>query len=80
MAYTRQEDKETELNNQLVRWQKRQLTAVRQNNIDTAFEKMNDIERAIWENIAKATTYKEVSYVVWNMAEKVISKYCKLAR
>ena len=78
MAYTRQED--TELNNQLVRWQKRQLTAVRKNNIDTAFEKMNDIERAVWENIAKATRHEEVNYLVWDMAEDVISKYCKLAR
>lgn len=78
MAYTRQED--TELNNQLMRWQKRQLIAVKKNNIDTVFEKMNDIERAVWENIAKAKSHKDVNYLVWNMAEKVISKYCKLAR
>ncbi|MBU5331697.1 hypothetical protein KQI61_05770 [Anaerocolumna aminovalerica] len=78
MAYTKQE--ELELNQQLARWQKRQLTAVRQNNIDSAFEKMNDIERAIWEQIAKATSHKDVNYLVWDMAEKVISKYCKLAR
>ncbi len=78
MVYTRQED--TELNNQLMLWQKRQLTAVKKNNIDTAFEKMNDIERAVWENIAKATNHKDVNYLVWDMAEKVISKYCELAR
>ena len=41
---------------------------------------MNDIERAIWEQIAKATSHKDVNYLVWDMAEKVISKYCKLAR
>lgn len=78
MTYTKQD--EIELNQQLARWQKRQLTAVRQNNIDTVFEKMNDIERAVWEQVAKATNHKEVNYIVWDMAEKVITRYCKLAR
>lgn len=78
MVYTRQED--TELNNQLMLWQKRQLTAVKKNNIDTAFEKMNDIERAVWEQIAKANCHNDVNYLVWDMAENVIDKYCELAR
>lgn len=78
MGYTIEEEKE--LNQQLARWKKRQLTAVKQNNIDRAFEKMNDIESAVWEKIARAETYKDVNYLVWNMAEKVIDKYCKLAR
>lgn len=75
--YTEQEEKE--LNQQLVRWQKRQLTAVKQNNVDRAFEQMNDIDRAVWKKIANAETHKDVNYIVWEMAEKVISKYCKLA-
>ncbi|MDR2022110.1 MAG: hypothetical protein LBQ71_02385 [Hungatella sp.] len=49
MAYTMQE--RIELSQQLKRWQKRQLTAIRQNNVDKAFEAMNDIERAVWEQI-----------------------------
>jgi len=78
MAYTEQE--QIELNQQLKRWQKRQLTAVRQNNIDRAFEVMNEIDRAVWERVAKAESHKDVSVLVWDMAEKIISKYCKLAR
>lgn len=78
MTYTEQEEKE--LNRQLRRWQKRQLTAVRQNNIDQAFDEMSDIDRAIWEKIAKAESHKDVNWIVWNEAERVITKYCKLAR
>ncbi len=75
--YTEQESKE--LNQQLRRWQKRQLTAVKQNNIDKAFESMSEIDRSIWERIAKAETYKDVNYVIWDNAERVITKYCKMA-
>ena len=78
MAYRKQE--ELELNQQLVRWKKRQLTAVRQNRIDRAFESMNDIDRVVWEQVAKAKTYKDVSVGAWELAEKIISKYRKLAR
>lgn len=78
MAYTKLEEKE--LNQQLTRWKKRQLTAVKGNHIDEAFEKMNEYERSVWTIIAKAETYREVSIGAWDMAENVISKYCKLAR
>jgi hypothetical protein len=78
MSYTKQEEKE--LNQQLERWKKRQLTAVKGNHIDEAFGKMNDYERSVWTIIAKADTYREVSVGAWEMAEKVICKYCKLAR
>lgn len=78
MAYTMQE--QIEFNQQLKRWQKRQLTAVRQNNVDKAFEAMNDIERAVWEQVARAESYKDVSVLTWEMAYKVIPKYCTLAR
>ena len=78
MRYTEQEEKE--LNQQLKRWQKRQLTAVRQDNIDRAFEKMTEIDRSIWRIIANAETHKNVNWLVWKEAENVISKYCKLAR
>lgn len=78
MTYTVEEEKE--LNQQLRRWKKRQLTAVRQNNIDRAFESMIDAERAVWEQIARAESYKEVSNGAWMLAERVIDKYCKLAR
>ena len=76
--YTEQENKE--LNQQLARWQKRQLTAVRQKNIDIAFEKMAEWESSVWEKIAKATTHNDVSPYVWDLAERVIDKYCKMAR
>lgn len=78
MAYTMQE--QIELDQQLKRWQKRQLTAVKQSNVDKAFESMNDIERAVWEQVARAESYKEVSIGAWEFAEKVIPKFCKLAR
>lgn len=78
MAYTEQEEKK--FNQQLKRWQKRQVTAVRQDNIDAAFESMSDIDRGIWEIVANAETYKDVNWVVWIHAERVIDKYCKLAR
>jgi hypothetical protein len=78
MAYTMQE--QIELDQQLKRWQKRQLTAVRQNNVDKAFESMNDIERAVWEQVARAKSYKDISILAWETAYKVIPKFCKLAR
>ncbi|MBC8580852.1 hypothetical protein [Zhenhengia yiwuensis] len=78
MTYTEQEEKE--LNQKLKRWQKRQLTAVRQNNIDRAYASMTDIDRSVWERIASAETYKDVNWLIWQQAERVISKYCNLAR
>lgn len=64
MAYTVQE--QIELDQQLIRWQKRQLTAVRQRNIDKAFESMNDIERAVWEQVARAESFKDISVLAWD--------------
>ena len=74
------EEEERKFNNQLRRWQKRQMTAVKNHNIDKAYAKMNDIDRAIWEKVANAETYKDVNWIVWYNAENVISKYCKLAQ
>lgn len=76
--YTEQEDKD--LNQQLKRWKQRQLTAVKGNKVDKAFELMNDIDRAVWEKIANAESHKDVNWLVWDNAERVITKYCKLAR
>lgn len=76
--YTEQENKE--LNEQLTRWQKRQLTAVKRKNIDVAFEQMSDWEHSVWTRIATAKTHKDVNGYVWNLAEHIISKYCKLAK
>ena len=73
MTYTEQEEKE--LNQKLKRWQKRQLTAVRQNNIDRAYVSMTEIDRSVWERIANAETYKDVNWLVWQQAERVISNY-----
>ncbi|MDA3730046.1 hypothetical protein PBV87_00775 [Niameybacter massiliensis] len=78
MTYTEQEEKE--LNQQLKRWQKHQLIAVRQNNIDRSYESMSEIDRSVWEKIANAETYKDVNWLVWQQAERVIQKYCTLAR
>lgn len=78
MRYTEQEERE--LNHQLRRWQKRQITAVRQNNTDSVFDKMTEIDKAIWEKIANADTHRDVNWGVWKEAENVISKYCKMAQ
>lgn len=77
-TYTKQEEKE--FNKQLKRWQEKQLTAVRQRNIDEAYDSMNEIDSRIWEVIANAESYKDVNWIVWDQAERVITKYCKLAR
>lgn len=77
-SYTAKE--ENELNQQLKRWKKRQLTAVRGNKVDKAFELMSEIDRSIWEKIANAESYKDVNWIVWENAERVITKYCNLAR
>lgn len=76
--YTIQE--EEEFNKQLKRWKKRQLTAVNQRNIDKAFDAMDEIDRRIWEIVASAESHKDINWIVWNHAEEVISKYCKMAR
>lgn len=78
MKYTEQEEKE--MNQQLKKWQERQLKAVRQNYIENAFERMNDIDRNVWRIIANANTYKDVNWLVWQQADRVIDKYCKIAR
>lgn len=52
MAYYTQSE-EKELNAQLKKWQKRQLTAVRQNYFDYVCEIMTETERATWEGIAQ---------------------------
>lgn len=41
---------------------------------------MGEIDRIIWEIVATAESYKDINWIVWNEAEKVIDKYCKLAR
>lgn len=78
MEYTQKEN--DELNLQLKIWQKRQMAAVGKNNIDKAYAKMNDIERGVWERIAKANTHKDVPWIVWGMAEEIITKFYKMAR
>lgn len=79
MAY-HTENEEKELNAQLKKWQKRQLTAARQNYFDYVCEIMTETERAIWAGIAKAKSYKDVNWLMWNLAYDVIDKYCKIAR
>lgn len=78
MKYTEQEEKE--LNKQLKIWQNKQLKAVKGNKFDSACEKMHDAEISIWEIVAKAESHKDVSWLVWENAERVIDKYYKLSR
>lgn len=78
MNYTIEEERE--LNNQLKKWQDKQLRAVRRNNFDNACKNMRDADRSIWEIIARAKSYKDISPFVWGQAECVIDKYYKLAR
>lgn len=70
---------EKKLNIQLQKWQARQLQAVKRNYIDYAYEKMTEIDRSVWEIVARAKSYKDVNWLVWRNAEKVIDKYYKLA-
>lgn len=78
MGYTEQEEKE--FNHELKKWQEKQLRAVqKEKNIDKAYEYMSEIDRRVWEIIANAETHKDVNWIVWNMAENVIEKYCKIA-
>lgn len=41
---------------------------------------MCDIDRSIWEIIARAKSHKDIGFFVWDQAERVIDKYYKLAR
>lgn len=77
VAYTKQE--EIELNKQLKKWQEKQLKAVRKNNWERAANQMTEIDRRIWEVVANAETHKDVNYIVWDNAQRVIDKYFKLA-
>ena len=78
MAYSVQEEKE--LNQELQKWQRKQLRAVQKGeNIDKAYERMSELDRKVWEIIANAKTHKDVNWIVWNMAENIIDKYCKMA-
>lgn len=78
MKYTEQEEKE--LNKQLKKWQDKQLKAVRRNNFDYACEKMLNADRSVWQIIASAKSYKDVNWIVWEQAERVIDKYYKMSR
>lgn len=40
---------------------------------------MSDLDRRVWEMVANAETHKDVNWIVWNMAENIINKYCKMA-
>lgn len=78
MGYSVQEEKE--LNQELQKWQRKQLRAVQKGeNIDKAYERMSELDRKVWEIIANAKTHKDVNWIVWNMAENIIDKYCKMA-
>lgn len=78
MGYTDQEEKE--LNKQLKKWQDKQLKAVRRKNFDYACEKMFDADRSVWQIIASAKSHKDVNWIVWEQAERVIDKYYKMSR
>ena len=78
MIYTEKENKA--LNAQLHRWQRKQLTAVKQPYIDDAFSLMTDLDARVWELIPKAETHKDVNWLVWENADRVIDKYAKIAK
>ena len=77
MRYTEQEQKE--LNKQLKKWKDKQLRVVKRNNFDYACEKMPDIDRNVWQIIANARSYKDVNWIVWEQAERVIDKYYNMS-
>ena len=70
MGYSIQE--ENELNNQLKKWQDKQIKAVRRKNFDYACEKMHPGDMSVWEIIANAESYKDVSNGAWDQAERVV--------
>lgn len=78
MEYTKKEEKE--LNDQLKKWQDKQIKAVRRKNFDYACERMHPGDMSVWKIIANAKSYKDVSVSAWDQAERVIEKYYKLAR
>lgn len=78
MGYSAQEERD--LNQKLHKWQRKQLRAVQKGkNIDKAYEQMSELDRRVWEIIANAETHKDVNWIVWNMAENIIDRYCKIA-
>lgn len=78
MGYSAQEERD--LNQKLYKWQRKQLRAVQKGkNIDKAYEQMSELDRRVWEIIANAETHKDVNWIVWNMAENIIDRYCKIA-
>lgn len=78
MAYTEKEEKE--LNNQLKKWQDKQIKAVRRKNFDHACAKMHPDDMSVWKIIANAESYKDVGIGAWDQADRVIDKYYKLAK
>lgn len=73
--YTQEET--NNLNKQLKKWQNMQLRIVRKGIFDNDIP-FNDIEKAVWEQIAKAKTHLDVNVIAWNMADKVINKFRKV--
>lgn len=68
------------MNDQLKKWQDRQIQAVRRKNFDCACEKMHHGDMSVWKIIANAKSYKDVSVGAWQQAERVIEKYYKLSK
>ena len=65
MAYSK--DEEIDLNKQLAKWQKKQLGLVKKGLFDNECP-LNEYERVVWEQVANAESYKDVSILAWNMA------------
>lgn len=53
---------------------------MRRKNFDYACEKMHPGDMSVWEIIANAESYKDVSNGAWDQAERVVEKYYKLAK
>ena len=71
MAYSKKE--ELGLNKQLAKWKEKQIRLVKNGLFDNECP-LNDYERAVWEQVAKAKTYKDVSILAWNMAYTIFER------
>ena len=64
---------ELRYNRQLKKWQKKQLLLVRKGFLDNGCP-LNEYESSAWERIANATSYKEINWLVWEVADRMFSR------
>lgn len=72
MSYSAKE--EADLNRQLAKWKAKQIRLVKKGLFDNECP-LNEYERAVWEKVANAKTYKDVPILAWNMAYTLFERW-----